>query len=264
MGSVSQVWRYITTATDPGANHTAGGSYAYRNAGPAPAATYSSNACAAAETPTLTVGASTINLTYWERHHLEMGGTVLLSSTAQRRSLDGCNGPEQPAGERLSGHGRHYGLGNAGPALARHRQTLALTLRLPAGHHRSGRAAALPAPIGPGAFTAYGRRCHLLTGFSAGDTVKFRWRFTSDPASEFAGSRILDYVAVTGILLPNSCTASTAPACDQRGVRLTHGAAGNFSASTFLSRPRASNLALAAGSGAARGYQASWCTSTSL
>ena len=71
--SVSQVWRYITTATDPGANHTAGGSYAYRTAGPAPTATYSSNACAAAETPTLTVGATTINLTYWERHNLEIG-----------------------------------------------------------------------------------------------------------------------------------------------------------------------------------------------
>ncbi len=39
-------WRIVRTADDPGANHTAGGAYAYRNAGPGPNAIYSSNVCA--------------------------------------------------------------------------------------------------------------------------------------------------------------------------------------------------------------------------
>src|SRR5699024_506372 len=58
-----------------------------------------------------------------------------------------------------------------------------------------------------GALTNYARRCHLVTGLVAGDTIQFRWRFTSDPASEFAGF-YLDDIAVTNVLLPNSCTTA--------------------------------------------------------
>ena len=66
-------WRIVRTADDPGANHTPGGDYAYRNAGPGPDATHGSLQCSVAETPVLTVGATTLNLTYWERHQMESG-----------------------------------------------------------------------------------------------------------------------------------------------------------------------------------------------
>ncbi len=41
--------------------------------------------------------------------------------------------------------------------------------------------------IPTGALTAYGRRCHLLTGLAVGDTIQFRWRFTSDPGCRIRG-----------------------------------------------------------------------------
>src|SRR5258706_3198245 len=64
-------WRYVKTANDPGANHTPGGAYAYRNAGPTAANTYAPNVCAELQAPPLTVGATSLNLRYWERHQLE-------------------------------------------------------------------------------------------------------------------------------------------------------------------------------------------------
>src|SRR6185295_14088078 len=71
--TLDQVWRFIKTANDAGANHTPGGSYAYRTAGPTAAATYAASECSVAQTPTLTAGATSLNLTYWERHQLEKG-----------------------------------------------------------------------------------------------------------------------------------------------------------------------------------------------
>ncbi len=72
-GSADQIWRFVKTSDDAGANHTPGGSYAYRNAGPGPNTSYSPSACASAETPDLIVGATSVNLTYWERHQTEVG-----------------------------------------------------------------------------------------------------------------------------------------------------------------------------------------------
>ncbi len=31
--------------------------------------------------------------------------------------------------------------------------------------------------------TEYGRRCHLVSGLVVGDTIQFRWRFSSDPGA---------------------------------------------------------------------------------
>src|SRR5262249_34899110 len=66
-----KAWRFVSTASDATANHTAGGAYAYRNAGPLALNNYLSAVCADIRTPSLTVGASTLNLQYWERHDLE-------------------------------------------------------------------------------------------------------------------------------------------------------------------------------------------------
>jgi hypothetical protein len=53
--------------------------------------------------------------------------------------------------------------------------------------------------------TAYAHRCHPITGLLPGDSVQFRWRFSSDPGAEYAGF-YLDDVAVTNVRLPNACT----------------------------------------------------------
>ena len=46
-----------------------------------------------------------------------------------------------------------------------------------------------------------------------GDTIQFRWRFTSDGGAEYAGF-YLDDVAVTNLRLPNACGGQ--PAADAR------------------------------------------------
>ena len=69
--TADQAWRFVNTTTDPGANHTPGGAYAYRNAGPGPGNTYAPNSCAEMQAPPLTVGATSVNLQYWERHQVE-------------------------------------------------------------------------------------------------------------------------------------------------------------------------------------------------
>jgi hypothetical protein len=75
-----------------------------------------------------------------------------------------------------------------------------------------------------GSLTAYGRRCHLVTGLTPGDTIQFRWRFTSDPGSEFAGF-YLDDIAVSNIRLPNACTTRIpAPPLISVASRKMHGA----------------------------------------
>jgi hypothetical protein len=49
-----------------------------------------------------------------------------------------------------------------------------------------------------------------MTGLTAGDTVQFRWRFTSDPGAEFGGF-YLDDIAITNVRLPNACTPDICP-----------------------------------------------------
>lgn len=102
------------------------------------------------------------------------------------------------------------------------------------------------------ALTAFGRRCHLLTGLTPGDTIKFRWRFTSDPGSEFKGF-YLDDIAVTNIRLPNSCTGVQAPAALSAESVMTHGGAGTFGENLPLGS-RGIEPRLGTGSGAGRGY----------
>ncbi len=221
-GSNDQVWRFVKTADDAGANHTPGGAYAYRNAGPSSTAVYAANSCASAETPDLTVGATSVNLTYWERHQIEKGwdgvaveysrngGAWTIMTTPSNLPADGCEVTDVVTDWAA------ISCTGAPPANA------------------CGDAATVPMINGPiasgtscsnwvtGALTAYGRRCHTLTGLVSGDTIKFRWRFTSDSAAEFAGF-YLDDIAVTNILLPNPCTGVQAPAAVSAQSIITHG-----------------------------------------
>ncbi len=166
--STGLVWRFVKTADDAGANHTPGGAYAYRNTGPGAGAVYASNACSAAETPTLTVGATTINLTYWERHQIEQGwdgvaveyqrngGAWTTVTPPINLPASGCMTTDVITDwTALSCTGAPPANACADPATAQ----------------------VITGPVGSGAdcttwvtgaLTAYGRRCHLLTGLNVG------------------------------------------------------------------------------------------------
>jgi hypothetical protein len=221
--SADPAWRIIRTADDAGANHTPGGAYAYRNAGPGPNAIYSSNACAVAETPVLTVGSATLNLTYWERHQFEKGwdgiaieysrnGGAWTDMPAPSNSLlDGCMVTDVTTDYQA------LGCTGAPPINACGYPASKMAITGPP-------TAPDPGCVVPtGALTAYGRRCHLLTGLTPGDTIQFRWRFTSDPGADFAGF-YLDDIAVTNIRLRNACTTVVPPPVLTTVVsRKTHG-----------------------------------------
>ena len=204
-----QAWRIVRNADDAGANHTPGGGYAYRNAGPGTNAIYSSNECAVAVTPALTVDSATLNLTYWERHQLEKGW----DGVAIEYSRNGGAWTDVPAPSNLTTNGCLVSDITSDYA------ALDCTGAPPA--NACGYPAAKAVITGPAtgadcntwttsALTAYGRRCHLLTGLTPGDTIQFRWRFTSDPGANFAGF-YLDDIAVTNIRLPNTCAPNGVP-----------------------------------------------------
>jgi hypothetical protein len=211
VGSPDVAWRIVRTAEDPGANHTPGGDYAYRNAGPGPNAIYGDLQCSAAETPVLTVGSATLNLTYWERHQFEKNW----DGVALEYSRNGGPWTDLPAPSNATADGCMTTDVTGDYA------TLECTDDPPI--NACGFPSTKPVITGPSllpagdcttymtdALTAYGRRCHRLTGLTSGDTIKFRWTFTSDPATAYKGF-YLDDIAVTNILLPNSCTPGAAP-----------------------------------------------------
>jgi hypothetical protein len=210
VGSPDPAWRIVRTAEDPGANHTPGGDYAYRNAGPGPNAIYGDLQCSAAETPVLTVGAATLNLTYWERHQFEKGW----DGVALEYSRNGGPWTNLPAPSNATADGCLSSDVTADYA------TLECTADPPI--NACGFPATKPVITGPSllpagdcttymtdALTAYGRRCHRLTGLAPGDTIKFRWVFTSDPATAYKGF-YLDDIAVTNVKLPNVCATAVA------------------------------------------------------
>jgi hypothetical protein len=209
--SSDPAWRIIRTAEDPGANHTPGGDFAYRNAGPGPDANYGDLQCSAAETPVLTVGSATLNLMYWERHQFEKNW----DGVAIEYSRNGGPWTDLPAPSNATADGCMTSDITGDYA------TLECTDNPPI--NACGFLATKPVITGPsllpagdcttymtGELTAYGRRCHRVTGLTPGDTIKFRWTFTSDPATAYKGF-YLDDIAVTNIRLPNSCVPGTAP-----------------------------------------------------
>ncbi len=251
VGTGDPAWRFVKTSDDPGANHTPGGAFAYRTAGPLPTDLYASNTCSSAETPTLTVASDTINLTYWERHQLEQGWDGI----AVEYSRNGG------AWTTITPPSNLPAVGCQTTDVITDYTTLACTGSPPA--NACGDAPTTPVITGPvgsgtscadwttGALTAYARRCHVLTGLTAGDTIKFRWRFISDPASEFAGF-YLDDIAVTNIRLPNSCTGVAAPTFISAESVMTHGATA-FGVPLPLGS-RGIEPRLGGGSGAGRNY----------
>jgi hypothetical protein len=204
-----QSWRFVKTSDDPGANHTPGGAYAYRNAGPTAASTYAANACAEMQSPPLTAGGSTIDLQYWERHQIEYHWDAI----AVEYAVNGgpFNDVPAPSNDVASGCSASDDTTGWEP--------LSCTQSPPInGCGYPTTKTAFNGPLGSGTtcndwvtsstVTAYAHRCHPITGLSPGDTVRFRWRFSSDPGAEYAGF-YLDDIAVTDVRLPNACAADT-------------------------------------------------------
>ena len=203
--TADQAWRFVSTASDAGANHTTGGAYAYRNAGPTSAATYNTSSCTEMQTPSLTVGATTTNLQYWERHQLEYHWDGI----AIEYQRNGGAWTDVPAPSNSTG------VGCAASDTTTNWETLSCTGATPA--NACGYAATknvIDGPLGTGTtctnwttnatVSSYAHRCHQITGLTSGDTIKFRWRFSSDSAADYAGF-YLDDIAVTSVSLPNTC-----------------------------------------------------------
>lgn len=197
-------WRIVRTADDAGANHTPGGGYAYRNAGPTSAASYSSNTCAEMQTPPLGIGAASVALQYWERHQIEYHWDVVAVEISvndgawtdvpppSNNTGDGCAATDDTTGwEPMS-------CTQAPPINGCGYPTTKSGLNGPFGGGSTCN------DYATGSTTAYAHRCHPISGLAAGDSVRFRWRFSSDPGAEFAGL-YLDDVAVTNVRLPNAC-----------------------------------------------------------
>jgi hypothetical protein len=225
----TNTWRFVRTADDPGANHTPGGGYAYRNAGPGPSNIYLPDTCAEMQTPSLPAAASSVNLEYWERHQLEYhwdGVTV-------EYAIDGFEWNTVPAPSN------DPAVGCASTDTTTGWETFACTQSPPVNacgygtfintyNGAFGSGSSCNDYVTASTVTAYAHRCHQITGLLPGDTIQFRWRFSSDPGAEYAGF-YLDDIAVTNVTLPNACTPNTctgqpdATACDP-GVACTAGA----------------------------------------
>jgi hypothetical protein len=198
-------WRFVKTASDAGANHTAGGAFAYRNAGPGAADSYFPSVCAEMQTPPLQVGGTSVNLTYWERHQVEyhwdgiiveyaLNGGPWTTVPAPSNAAPGCSATDSVTNwETLSCTGVPAGNACGYPATQK-----AINGPLAAGTDCNTWATS-------GSVTSYVHRCHPIPALQPGSTIQFRWRFTSDEAAEFAGF-YLDDLAVTNINLPNACT----------------------------------------------------------
>jgi hypothetical protein len=227
-----KAWRFVSTASDPGANHTPAGAYAYRNAGPAAGNTYSANTCAEMQAPPLTVGASTVNLQYWERHQVEYhwdalavefavnGGGWLDIPAPSNSPAAGCAASDDTTGwEALS-------CTSAPPANACSYPDTKNVFTGPLAGGTSCNDWVTGATASP-----YAHRCHQITGLTPNDTIQFRWRFASDSGAEFAGF-YLDDIAVTNVLLPNVCAPDTCSgqlngtACDDGNACTTGDACG--------------------------------------
>jgi len=202
-------WRYVTTAIDPGANHTPGGGYAYRNAGPSAGNTYGPAICGEMQSPLLTAAATTVNLLYWERHQLDYrkdavaveysvnGGDWTDAPPPSNSPAAGCDASDDTSGwEPLS-----CTPNGAGSACGYHDPKTALSGPLASGTACGDFATSENV-------TPYAHRCQQIADLTPNDTIQFRWRFSSDGAGGYAGF-YLDDIEVTDVRVPNVCTPDT-------------------------------------------------------
>jgi hypothetical protein len=159
------------------------------------------------QTPPQTIGAATVGLKYWERHQIEYhwdglaveyavnGGPWSVVPAPSNNPADGCAPGDALGWENFSCTG-------VPPVNACSYSDTANAFNGPL----QGGTSCNDWSTGP--TTAYAHRCHAVTGLTPGDSIQFRWRFTSDPGAEFAGF-YLDDVEVTQVLLPTACVPDT-------------------------------------------------------
>jgi hypothetical protein len=249
------VWRLVKTADDPGANHTPGGGYAYRNAGPAAGDTYAPSRCEETKTPFLTIGAPTVNLKYWERHQIEYhrdavaveysvnGGPWADVPAPSNNAADGCEASDDTTGwEPLSCTGITT-LNQCSFADTK------LVFSGPLGGGDSCANFTTSAAASP-----YAHRCHQITGLTPDNTIRFHWQSSTDEASNYAGF-YLDDVAVTNVRVPNVCSPDTCSgqangtACSDGNACTTGESCGGgrcTSGSAITAPPETANLSVAA------------------
>ncbi len=232
-------WRFVGTTNDAGANHTPGGAYAYRNAGPAAANLYRPSSCTELQTPSILAAGSTVNLGYWERHQLE----YLFDGVAVEYSVNGGAWTDIPAPSNSPGQGCDPADATSDwePLTCQVRDTpnqcgFPDTKAVFTGPYGSGTSCGdfATSPI----VSAYAHRCHQITGLNPYDAIKFRWRFSSDSAADYSGF-YLDDVSVGNVRLPNACVPDTCsgqpdgtPCNDGDNCSINDACAGNRCAGT--------------------------------
>jgi len=163
-------------------NHTPYGKYSYAVA--ESGLTYAPNTCASLTTPLLDLRGDSIQLSYSVSYNLENGWDGVVAEISE-------NGTDFTALIPTEGYpGSFSYTGN--PPL-----------------NRCGFASSRGAFSGPklnDGLTPWALYTHDLSSYK-GKKVKVRWRFSSDPASEYQGF-FLDDVKVTGVFLPSSCEGS--------------------------------------------------------
>ena len=198
------------------------------------------------QTPPLTAAGSTVNLGYWERHQIEYAW----DGVAVEYSVNGGDWTDSPAPSSNPADGCDPSDDTTGW------EPVTCT---------QGNACGFPAaksvftgPFGGGSscgdfatsptVTAYAHRCHRIAGLNANDAIRFRWRFSSDSAAEYAGF-YLDDVAVGNVRLPNACAPNTCPgqpdgtSCDDgNGCSINDACAGNACAGTPITAAETQNL----------------------
>jgi hypothetical protein len=162
-------------------NHTAGGSLSYHSAGDGQS--YPNNACGAATTPDIPLQPGIPALSYWVRYNLETSwdGVAVELSTNGGATWN----PLAPTG----GYPGSFSATGNPPVNA---------CDYPATQ------GCFTGPSGNGSLTPWAMFSHDLSTY-AGQTVRLRWRLSSDPGTEYEGL-YLDDIQVAGALVPQPCS----------------------------------------------------------
>jgi hypothetical protein len=161
-------------------DHTPAGALCYHTA--PDGQSYPANRCAGATTPPIPLQEGAPVLSYWARFNLEF----LWDGVVVELSVDG--NPTWIPADPVNGYPSSFAYTGDPPVNA---------CLYPASQ------GCFSGPTGNGALTPWTQYRHDLTDY-AGRTVQVRWRFSSDPGTEYEGF-YLDDIAITDASVPGAC-----------------------------------------------------------